>query len=114
MLRFAPRGFVIVNLKRCYANPHVCTHLLPEMLELKVITSFAYHHRTHLDFLVLLIFRSQFVRQFMSWVSVPEMKGETTWFAKAAPGTPDSVKFLWLFITHMPTGVRIEINSFAN
>lgn len=50
----------------------------------------------------------------MSWVSAPEMKGETTWFAKAAPGTPDSVKFLWLFITLMPTGVRMEINAIAN
>lgn len=54
------------------------------------------------------------ITQFVSWVSAPEMKGETTWFAKAAPGTPESAKFLWLFITLMPTGVRMEINSIAN
>lgn len=53
-LRFAPRRFVIRILKRCYTNARVCTHLLPVMLELKVVTPFASYHQTHLDFLVLL------------------------------------------------------------
>lgn len=39
----------------------------------------------------------------MDWVNAPKMKGETAWFAKAAPGIPDNLKSLWLSITFMPT-----------